>query len=135
MARIPMNEATSLTQAGGSKKSDVKHSLTPYKHEKEKGYTIIVQNLRSSLKNKEELYEYLLRFGDICRFNYIDNSKIDKRINPRKDIMVSYTTEGGFRRASRGKHRDLQMYTPTMIENKEAYHEHRSSQHPRQDEE
>ena len=27
------------------------------------------------------------------------------------------------------------MYTPTMIEDKEAYHEHGRSQHPRQDEE
>ena len=96
--RKTIQEARSLSLEEESKKS------TSYKHGKEKGYTVIIQNLRSSHKNKKELYEYLLKFGDICRFSYIDNSKIDKRINPRKDIMVSYATEGGFRRASRGKH-------------------------------
>ena len=61
----------------------------------------------------------------------MDRSRIEKRINPTKDIMVSYTTEGGLHRAARGKHRDLQVYTPTMMEDKEAFHEHGRSQHPR----
>ena len=122
--RRAIDEARSLSLEEESKKS------TPYKQGKGKGYTVIIQNLRSSLKNKKELYDYLLKFGDICGFRSTDNSKIDKRINPRKNIMVSYTREGGLCRAHRGKHRDLEMYTPTMTEDEESYQEH-----PKQDDE
>ena len=67
----------------------------------------MIQNPKNSLKNKRELYDYLLKFGDICEFRYNDNSKIDRKINTRKNILVSYVTEGGLRRAFKGKHRDL----------------------------
>ena len=46
---------------------------------------------------------------------------------------MSYATEGGFRRAFKGKHRDLEMFKPNMTEDEEAYQEHRSIQHPKQD--
>ena len=49
--------------------------------------------------------------------------------------MVCYATEEGFCRAFRGKHRDLEMYTPTMTEDEEVYQEHGSIQHPKQDDE
>ena len=55
-----------------SKKSNEKQSLIPYKPEKKEEYTVIVRNLRSRLKTKEEMYKYLLTFGDICRINYMD---------------------------------------------------------------
>ena len=118
-----------------SKKSNEKQSLIPYKPEKKEEYTVIVRNLRSRLKTKEEMYKYLLTFGDICRINYMDRSRIEKRINPTKDIMVSYTTEGGLLRAAHCKHRDLQVCIPDMVENKEVFYEQGKLQHSRQDEE
>ena len=67
--------------------------------EKRKGYAAMIQNPKNNLKNKRELYNYLLKFGDIYDFRYDDNSKIDRKINTRKNILVSYVTEGGLQRA------------------------------------
>ena len=99
--RRAIDEARNLSLEEESKKG------IPCKQEERKGYTVMIQNPKNSLKNKRELYDYLLKFGDICEFRYNDNSKIDRKINTRKNILVSYVTEGGLRRAFKGKHRDL----------------------------
>ena len=49
--------------------------------------------------------------------------------------MVSYATKGGFRRAFKGKHRDLEMFKSSMTEDEEVYQEHRSIQHSKRDHE
>ena len=118
-----------------SKKINEKQSLVPYKPEKKEEYTVMVRDLRNRLKTKEEMYKYLLTFGDICRINYMDRSRIEKRINPRKDILISYATEGGLLRAVHSKHRNIQVCIPDMVENKEAFYEQGRLQHSRRHEE
>ena len=96
--------------------------------EKGRRYVAMIQKPQNKLKNKRDLYNYLLKFGDIYDFRYDDNSKVDRKINTRKNILVSYMTEGGLRRACKGRHRDLEMIKPSMPEDEEVLQGQRSIQ-------
>ena len=88
----------------------------------------MIQKPQNKLKNKRDLYNYLLRYGDIYDFRYYDNSKVDRKISSRKPILVSYMTEGGLQRACKGRHRDLEMFKSSMPEDQEVRQGQRSNQ-------
>ena len=55
------------------------------------------------------MYKHFISFGDICRISYMDGSEIGQRINPKKDVLVSYETEDGPLRAVDSKHKDVKV--------------------------
>ena len=118
-----------------SKESNRKQPLTPYKPEEKEEYTVTVRDLKSHFKTEEEMYKHFIGFGDIRRISYMDGSRIGQRITPKKDVLVSYATEGGPLRAVHSKHRDIRVCIPDVVEEKDTFHEQRKLRHSKWHEE
>ena len=71
-----------------SKKECLKYSSADFKPNKENKFCITITNHRHHFSTEEELYDYLVRFGDINSVVYTDGSEIEDILDSRKEIQV-----------------------------------------------
>ena len=92
--------------------------------------------MKDCFKTEEEMYKHFISFGVwICGISYMDGSKIGQRINPKKDVLVSYEMEGGPLRAVHSKHKDIRVCIADLAELKDTLYEQGKLRHSRYREE